>query len=135
MTTVARTTTALAVASFLFVVAPGDASATNFSLWIHGRNTSQNTSVGNYSDWTYWGSGATAAGVNKKSVNWNGVGHVSDTNGAIRNALDCFCTGSNWCYIAAHSAGDLQIGYALALYGGSARMAPVTPQTLRIGRG
>ncbi|MCI0569178.1 MAG: hypothetical protein L0Y66_00345, partial [Myxococcaceae bacterium] len=39
----------------------------------------------------------------------------------IRDALDCFCTGSNWCYIAAHSAGDLQVGYALALYGGSTR--------------
>ncbi|HEU4372700.1 MAG TPA: hypothetical protein VFS02_04375, partial [Telluria sp.] len=36
--------------------------------------------------------------------------------------LDCFCTGSNWCYIATHSAGDLMMGYALANYGSSARM-------------
>src|SRR5262249_52209520 len=103
------------------VLISAEASATNYSLWIHGRNTAQNTQVGNYGDFTYWGSAGTAAGVNKRAVNWNGVGHISDTNGAIRNALDCFCTGSNWCYIAAHSAGDAQIGYALAMYGGSTR--------------
>jgi hypothetical protein len=40
----------------------------------------------------------------------------------VRDALDCFCTGSNWCYIAAHSAGDLMLGYTLANYGGSARL-------------
>ena len=39
----------------------------------------------------------------------------------MRNALDCYCTGSNWCYVAAHSAGDLMIGYTLAMYGGSTR--------------
>ncbi len=97
------------------------ASATNYSLWIHGRNTSKNTVSGNYSDFKYWGSAATAAGVNKKAVNWDGVSKISTENGKIRNALDCYCTGSNWCYIAVHSAGDLHIGYALALYGGSAR--------------
>src|SRR4051812_49433060 len=96
------------------------ASATNYSLWIHGRNTSQSTKVGNYADFSYWGSSGTAAGVNKKAVNWNGVGHIADTNGTIRNALDCYCTGSNWCYVAAHSAGNAQIGYALSMFGGSA---------------
>ena len=39
----------------------------------------------------------------------------------MRDALDCFCTGQNWCYIAAYSAGDLLLGYTLANYGGSAR--------------
>ena len=39
----------------------------------------------------------------------------------IRDALDCYCTGTNWCYVAAHSAGNLQIGYALSLYGTSSR--------------
>src|SRR4051794_39546513 len=108
-----------AAATTLLAIAP--ASATNYSLWIHGRNTAQNTQVGNYTDFSYWGSSGTSAGVNKKAVNWNGVGHISDTNGAIRNALDCFCTGPNWCYVAAHSAGDAQIGYALAMYGGTSR--------------
>lgn len=103
------------------LLASAGASATNYSLWIHGRNSSQNTQVGNYADFTYWGPSTTAAGVNKKSVNWNGVGRVSDTNGSIRNALDCYCTGSNWCYVAAHSAGDAQIGYAMAQFGGSTR--------------
>ncbi|APR85279.1 Hypothetical protein A7982_10628 [Minicystis rosea] len=97
------------------------ASATNYTLWIHGRNTSQSTKPGNYADFSYWGSASTAAGVNKKAVNWDGVSRISDSNGKIRNALDCFCTGSNWCYVAAHSAGDAQIGYALAMYGGSSR--------------
>jgi hypothetical protein len=101
--------------------ATSDAGATNYTLWIHGRNTSQSTQPGNYADFSYWGSSATSAGVNKKAVNWNGVGFISDQNYRIRNALDCFCTGANWCYIAAHSAGDLQTGYALAMFGGSTR--------------
>jgi hypothetical protein len=109
----------LAAAATLAVAAPSQ--ATNYTLWIHGRNTGAKTQTGNYNDFSYWGSSASAAGVNKKAVNWDGVGKISTTNGAIRNALDCYCTGSNWCYIAAHSAGDLQIGYALALHGGSTR--------------
>ncbi len=103
------------------LLASAGASATNYSLWIHGRNTSKNTQVGNYADFTYWGPSTAAAGVNKKSVNWDGVNSLSTTNGSIRNALDCYCTGSNWCYVAAHSAGNAQIGYALAQFGGSTR--------------
>jgi hypothetical protein len=95
------------------------AQATNYSLWINGRTGGGQ--VGNYADFTYWGPATTAAGVNKKSVNWDGVSSIASTNGKIRDALDCYCTGTNWCYVAAHSAGNLQIGYALALYGTSAR--------------
>ncbi len=101
------------------LVAP-EASATNYTLWIHGKNGGS-TQAGNYADFSYWGPASTPAGVNKKAVNWNGSQRIGDQNYRIRNALDCYCTGSNWCYIAAHSAGNLQIGYALALYGGSAR--------------
>lgn len=108
--------TALAAAALL---APATAHATNYSLWIHGRD--QSTQPGNYDHWGAWGPSATAAGVNKKAVNWDGYSHVSSQNSRIRNALDCYCTGSNWCYIAVHSAGDLQIGYALDLYGGTTR--------------
>ncbi|WNG49971.1 hypothetical protein F0U60_42005 [Archangium minus] len=97
-----------------------EASATNYSLWIHGRNGGS-TQRGNYADFSYWGPSSTAAGVNKKAVNWLGTQKISVENYRIRDALDCFCTGANWCYIAAHSAGDLQIGYALSLYGGSTR--------------
>lgn len=93
--------------------------ATNYSLWINGRSST--AQPGNHADFTYWGPASTAAGVNKKSVNWDGYNHVADQNYRIRDALDCYCTGTNWCYVAAHSAGNLQIGYALALYGGSAR--------------
>ncbi|WP_375771338.1 hypothetical protein NR798_10685 [Archangium gephyra] len=97
-----------------------EASATNYSLWIHGRN-GNTTKAGNYADFSYWGPSTTAAGINKKSVNWNGTQRISVENYRVRDALDCFCTGANWCYIAAHSAGNLQIGYALSMYGGSAR--------------
>jgi hypothetical protein len=95
------------------------AVATNYSLWINGRTGGGQ--IGNYSDFTYWGPASTNAGVNKKSVNWDGFNSISNQNGIVRNALDCYCTGNNWCYVAAHSAGNLQIGYSLALYGGSSR--------------
>lgn len=103
----------------LITLIAGAVSATNYSLWINGRTGGGQ--LGNYADFTYWGPGGVNAGVNKKSVNWDGYNRVSDQNYLIRNALDCYCTGTNWCYVAAHSAGNLQIGYALSLYGGTAR--------------
>ncbi|WP_225410000.1 hypothetical protein [Stigmatella hybrida] len=109
---------AVLVASSILVVP--EASATNYTLWIHGRNDGK-TQAGNYNDFSYWGPSSAAAGANKKAVNWNGTQQIGGQNSRIRDALDCFCTGTNWCYIAAHSAGNLQIGYALSLYGGSAR--------------
>lgn len=105
----------LLLAAGLFAVA----HATNYSLWVNGRGGGGQ--VGNHADFSYWGPATTAAGVNKKSVNWDGYNNIASTNGRIRDALDCYCTGTNWCYVAAHSAGNLQIGYALALYGTSNR--------------
>ena len=107
---------ALAVVLTLLAV---PAMAANFTLWINGRNGGGQ--IGNYDSFTYWGAASTAAGVNKKAVNWDGKSHIADQNYLIRNALDCFCTGNNWCYVAAHSAGDLMIGYTMANYGGSTR--------------
>ena len=98
----------------------GLASATNYTLWIHGRTGGG--AIGNYADFAYWGPASMDAGVNKKAVNWDGRSSIASQSGTIRNALDCFCTGTNWCYIATHSAGDLLIGYTLANYGGSARV-------------
>lgn len=95
------------------------AQATNYTLWINGRSNS--AQVNNTADFGYWGPATTAAGVNKKAINWDGYNRISTTNGGIRDALDCYCTGTNWCYVAAHSAGNLQIGYALSLYGSSSR--------------
>jgi len=96
-----------------------EASATNYTLWIHGRGGGG--TIGNYNSWNYWGPSTVSAGVNKKAVNWDGRQKISVENFRIRDALDCFCTGSNWCYVAAHSAGNLQIGYALSMFGGSTR--------------
>ncbi|WP_229511067.1 MULTISPECIES: hypothetical protein [unclassified Massilia] len=104
------------------LLAAGVASATNYSLWVNGRTGGG--AIGNYNDFTYFGPNATPAGVNKKSVNWDGRSAVSAQSGILRSALDCFCTGQNWCYVAVHSAGELLVGYTLANYGGSAR--PVT---------
>ena len=95
------------------------ATATNYSLWINGRTGGGQ--LGNYADFAYWGPSTANAGVNKKSVNWDGRSRISDQNYLVRNALDCYCTGPNWCYIAVHSAGNLMIGYTLDMYGGSAR--------------
>lgn len=96
------------------------AAATNYTLWINGRGGGG--TIGDYNSFTYWGPSSTAAGVNKKAVNWDGYNSISSQSGKVRDALDCFCTGTNWCYIAVHSAGDLMIGYTLANYGSSARL-------------
>ena len=102
------------------LLAAPQASATNYTLWVHGKNGG-GTQGGNYADFSNWGPSSTEAGVNKKAVNWRGNQRISVENYRVRDALDCFCTGTNWCYLAVHSAGDLQIGYALSLYGGSTR--------------
>ena len=96
------------------------AQATNFSLWINGRGAAP--AAGDYNNFSYWGPSSTSAGINKKAVNWDGYNSIASQNGKIRDALDCFCTGANWCYIAAYSAGDLMMGYTLANYGASTRM-------------
>lgn len=95
------------------------ADSTNYSLWINGRTGGGQP--GNYNDFTYWGPATVSAGINKKAVNWDGYNRISTQNYLIRDALDCFCTGNNWCYVAAHSAGNLMTGYTLSLYGGTSR--------------
>ena len=52
------------------IAASGLAAAANYTLWINGRTGGG--AIGNYNSWTYWGPGTTAAGINKKSVNWDG---------------------------------------------------------------
>jgi len=108
------------IVALCLLAAAGMASATNYTLWINGRTGGG--AIGNYNSWNYWGLSTAQAGVNKKSVNWDGRSSIANQSALIRNALDCFCTGSNWCYIATHSAGDLILGYTLANYGGSARL-------------
>lgn len=105
--------------ALLLIAAP--AYATHYTLWIHGRSPGNTFNRTTYMDFSYWGPSSTAAGVNKRAVNWDGQSSIASTNGGIRNALDCYCTGNNFCYIAVHSAGDLQIGYALSLFGTSTR--------------
>jgi hypothetical protein len=102
-----------------FLLLGTSSQALNYSLWIKGRGSGG--APGQYGDFSYWGPSSVAAGVNKRAVNWDGRSRIASQNYRIRDALDCFCTGPNWCYVAAYSAGDLMIGYALDLYGGTAR--------------
>ncbi len=94
------------------------------TLWIHGRSSGSPTTVGAYDDFGYWGPAADATGASPKAVGWGGVDYIATSNGAVRDALDCFCTGERACYAAVHSAGEAQLGYALAYYGDSER--PIT---------
>ncbi|PWF54566.1 hypothetical protein C7C56_006395 [Massilia glaciei] len=96
------------------------ASAANYTLWVNGRGGGG--VAGDYNNFGAWGPSSTAAGVNKKAVNWDGRSSIASQNSKVRDALDCFCTGANWCYVATHSAGDLMMGYTMANYGGSSRM-------------
>lgn len=111
----------VAVVLILLSTFSGIASAANYTLWINGRANTAGV-VGNYNSFGYWGPNSANAGVNKKSVNWDGLNSIASQNSKVRDALDCFCTGSNWCYIAVHDAGDLMMGYTLANYGASARL-------------
>ena len=103
----------------LVLLSAAQAGATNYSLWINGRGSGG--ASGNYSDFRYWGPAGVEAGVNKKAVNWDGRSSIATESVKVRNALDCFCTGANWCYVAAYSAGDLMMGYNLANFGSSTR--------------
>jgi hypothetical protein len=109
----------LSAAVLALIALASAALAANYSLWVNGRGGGG--VAGNYADFTYWGPASTAAGINKKAVNWDGYNRISDQNHLIRNALDCYCTGPNWCYVAVHSAGNLMMGYTLSMYGGSSR--------------
>lgn len=102
--------------------ASGLAVAANYTLWINGRaGGGANGTPGNYGDFSYWGPSSAPAGVNKKAVNWDGRSSIASQSGRVRDALDCFCTGNNWCYVVTYSAGDLLMGYTQANYGGTAR--------------
>ena len=88
----------------------GSAIGTTTTLYIHGRNPG-GLPVG----WSYWLK--QRPGINAVPVNWSGTDPIAQTNATIRHALDTYCTGNNWCYVACHSAGCAQIGYAMAQYG------------------
>lgn len=115
----ARTPPLAAAALLLALASP--ARATNYSLYVHGRTggvtgcgVSQPTPTG----WSYWG-GQVQPGVNPIPVNYDGTAHISVANPTVRGYLDRYCTGTNSCYVACHSAGCAHVGYALDLYGGN----------------
>lgn len=114
------------LAAVLVLATSGSALAETYSLWINGMSSNNKNKEGLYNNFSYWGEDPVGndSGVNPKAVNWDGSSRISTSNRHIRDALDKYCTGSNSCHIAAHSAGNLQIGYALSEYGQSARPKP-----------
>ncbi len=111
--------TAVTLYALLLATLGSLANAANYTLWVNGRKGE--AGAGDYDNFAYWGPATVPAGVNKKAVNWDGYNSIASQNGKLRNALDCFCTGTNWCYLVTYSAGDLMLGYTLANYGGSSR--------------
>jgi hypothetical protein len=102
------------LAALVTTAAAGDAGATNFTLWIHGRTG------GTPNGWSYWVNGGghqIQSGVNAVPVNYDGTAHIHDSNPTVVGYLNAYCTGQNACYIVCHSAGCAQIGYATATYG------------------
>jgi hypothetical protein len=69
-----RTLRGLALLSLM--ITTYSVSATNYTLWINGRSNASGV-VGNYNSWNYWGPSTAAAGVNKKSVNWDGYNSIA----------------------------------------------------------
>jgi len=96
-----------------------DAHATNYSLWIHGRDSAGTPSGFSYWSHSGWANGGVQAGVNAVAVNYDGTQHIANTNSVIVNALNTYCTGANSCYIACHSAGCPQLAYAYAYHKGA----------------
>ncbi|MGE0322713.1 MAG: hypothetical protein AB7K71_02525 [Polyangiaceae bacterium] len=104
----ALTAAASVFASFAFT---SEASATTYSVYLHGRNTD-----GTPSGWGYWG-GVVRPGINAVAVNYDGRAHISTANPTVRAGLNTYCSGSNSCYVACHSAGCAHLGYAIDKYG------------------
>ena len=115
----------LAFMFFALTSFSGTAIATTYTVYIHGKasNGGTFTEGANYHDLSYWApvDGVSVGGFNQRAINWDGKNRIADTNAAIRDGLDCYCTGANNCHVVVHSAGNLQLGYALEKYGSSKR--------------
>ena len=115
------TTLAVVAATAATMLVTETASATNRTLWVHGRNTGSGSgcSGGTPNGWDYW-AGTAAVGVNSIPVNYDGRAYNSVSNPTVRKALSTNCKGSDVCYIAAHSNGGAQIGYAIDKFNNAA---------------
>lgn len=105
----------LAVAASLATMSlASTADAKNYSLWIHGYDYFSGCGS-TPSGWCYWG--GAQPGVNAVPVNYNSSSaRASASLSTVVSYLNSYCTGSNACYIAAHSAGGMMIGYAESVY-------------------
>jgi hypothetical protein len=92
------------------------AGATNYTMYLHGMSLF--VGCGDTpSGWCYWGGGG-QPGVNAVPVNYDGTAHISQAAVTVQSALDAYCMGSSWCYVAGHSEGGAMIGYLEAVYPG-----------------
>src|ERR1019366_5778578 len=121
---------ALLVGSCTLLVA-GTASAANYTLLVHGRNTSGvPTGFSYWADHTGYNVSACTSYVTDDhgmpqcnsnpgyatpvAVNYDGSAHISTTNPGVTAAMTEYCSGGNSCYILCHSAGCSQVGYTVA---------------------
>jgi hypothetical protein len=95
----------------------GAEGGTHWSLYLHGRTT-----YGHPDGWSYWG--GPRPGVNAVPVNYDGSACIGESNPEVVAALDGHCQGGDWCYVACHSLGCAQVGYALAMFGTTASGDP-----------
>lgn len=113
----------------LSMLAAASASAANYTVWVHGRNTG-----GTPAGFTYWtdhtGYNVTnCAGTNPAdgltcgnaagyatpvAADYDGTQHISITNPGVTAIMNTYCSGANSCYVECHSAGCAQVGYTVA---------------------
>jgi hypothetical protein len=104
----------VAAASIATVCIASNASANN-TVWIHGRNTSGTPSGFSYWSHSSYGAQGITTGVNATAANYDGTAHITVSGpGQLWSQLDAACGAGKNCYIACHSAGCSQIGYAVA---------------------
>jgi hypothetical protein len=117
------------------LLAAASASAANYTLWVHGRDSSgipagfsywvdhtgyNVTNCASYNVATSSSIGETdvctsgAGYATPVAVDYDGTQHISTTNPTVTQAMNTYCSGSNTCYIECHSAGCAQVGYTVA---------------------
>lgn len=95
--------------------APSDTKST---LWVHGLDFNGGANVVlPYRSTTYWDDNVSPLrGPSPVAVNYHGQAYVSVSNVVLQYELDSLCRSPESCYIACHSAGCAQTGYALSLH-------------------
>lgn len=92
--------------------------STTRTLWVHGLDfLGLSNVVLPYRSTEYWDKQVSELrGPEPVAVNYHGQAYVSQSNVVLQYELDSLCRWPESCYIACHSAGCAQTGYALSLH-------------------